>query len=306
MSLEHRRSSGAAPSVLVTDLDNTLWDWFHAWHASFDAMVGRLCEISGVERGILEAEIRVVHQRRSTSEYSNLLNELPSLEDAYSNVTPMQRFDDAVHIANSRRKSETKLYAGVRDALLELKNHGITIVAYTESISFWSEWRIKHTQLDGIIDILYSAPDHDLPAGTSFEDLRRPEHRPDNDYGLERTVHRHIPREEIKPNPEVLRAILSDLGCDPAKAVYVGDSLMKDVAMAQAAGVLAVHAKYGEVQHTSDYDLLRRVSHWPDVAVETERKLISMPTIFPDVVLEHGFSEILDLFNLSALCSEKV
>lgn len=306
MSLEHRRSSSETPHVLVTDLDNTLWDWFHAWHASFDAMVAHLCEMSGVERRVLEAEIRVVHQRRSTSEYSNLLNELPSLENAHSNMTPMQRFDDAVHIANSKRKSETRLYAGVRESLLELKNHGIIIVAYTESISFWTEWRIKHTQLDGIIDILYSAPDHDLPAGTSFEDLRRPEHRPDSDYGLGRTVHRHIPREEVKPNPKVLGAILSDLGCEPAKAVYVGDSLMKDVAMAQAAGVLAVHAKYGEVQHTSDYDLLRRVSHWPDVAVETERKLISTPTIFPDVVLEHGFSEILDLFNLSAFCSETV
>ena len=67
--------------------------------------------------------------------------------------------------------------------------------------------------------------------------------------------------------------------------------------MAQAAGVLDVHARYGEVQHTADYDLLRRVSHWPDVAVSRERDLMTQPTIFPTAVLEHGFYELLEIFD---------
>ena len=298
MSLDSEQSLvHPAPHVLVTDLDNTLWDWFRAWHASFDAMLDRLSEMSEVPRTTLEAEIKTVHQRRSTSEYSNLLNELPSLHTPGADLTPIERYDEAIHLGNSKRRSETELYPRVKDTLTELKRRGVTIVAYTESISYWTEWRIKHTQLDGVIDVLYSAPDHDLPSGTTFEDLRRPEHRPIDDYGLKATVHKHVPREETKPNPQVLAAILADLDCDAADAIYVGDSLMKDVAMAQAAGVLDVHARYGEVQHTADYDLLRRVSHWPDVAVRRERDLITQPTIFPTVVLDRGFYQLLEIFD---------
>lgn len=295
-----RLSDYGTRRVLVTDLDNTLWDWFKAWHTSFDAMVERLSELSGVGRDRLEAEIRTVHQRHGTSEYSNLLNELPSLQGKSGDVTPIEAFDDAIHVLNSKRKSATELYAGVYRALLDIKSHGTTIAAYTESISYWTAWRIKQTQLDGVIDILYSAPDHDLPIGMSFDQLRRPKYRSADDYGLKRTVHKYIPRHEIKPNPEVLKAILADLQCDPGDALYVGDSLMKDVAMAQAAGVLDVHAKYGEVQHTEDYDLLRRVSHWPDATVARERELISDPDIVPTVVLEREFGEVVKYFNFDS------
>lgn len=290
-------SDDAGPQVLITDLDNTLWDWFRAWYTSFDAMLNRVSELSGVDRATLEAEIRVVHQRHGTSEYSNLLNELPSLQGRSDGLQPLEAFDDAIHVLHSKRRSATALYPGVRDALTLLKKRGIHIVAYTESIAYWTEWRIKHTSLDGIIDVLYSAPDHDLPDGMTFDDLRRPEHRSYGDYGLKITAHKHIPKQEMKPNPEVLKAILDDLGFDPKNALYVGDSLMKDVSMAQQAGVLDAHAKYGEVQHSAEYELLRRVSHWPDAAVAREKELIVRPNIEPTIVLERSFGEILAYFD---------
>jgi phosphoglycolate phosphatase len=253
--------------------------------------------MTGTERGLLESEIRKVHQAHGTSEYSNLLNELPSLQMRSGNKVPIEIFDDAVHALNSKRKSATRLYPGVRDTLLQLRQRGITIVAYTESIAYWTAWRIKHTKLDGIIDALYSAPDHDLPNGTSFEDLRRPEYRLGEGYELDKTIHRHIPKREVKPNPEILIDILSDLRYEIHEALYVGDSLMKDVAMAQAAGVLDAHAKYGEAQHVAEYDLLRRVSHWPDAVVEKEKELMTQPDIVPTITLQRGFGEILQYFD---------
>jgi FMN phosphatase YigB (HAD superfamily) len=39
--------------------------------------------------------------------------------------------------------------------------------------------------------------------------------------------------------------ILREAGARPEQAVSVGDSLMSDIAMAQAAGVADVHAAYG-------------------------------------------------------------
>lgn len=61
--------------VLITDLDNTLWDWFDAWYQSFSALLDGLQAVTGFDRELLEAQIRVVHQRRGTAEYSNLIRE---------------------------------------------------------------------------------------------------------------------------------------------------------------------------------------------------------------------------------------
>lgn len=288
--------------VLVTDLDNTVWDWFEAWHGSFAPMLEELVRASGVSRSILEAEIHEVHQRRGTVEYSNLLDELPSLRNAIPAVHASEylavwpHYQSALDILRSRRRSSTRLYPGVLDTLTKIKAAGITVIAYTESLAYWTEWRIRHTGLDGIIDVLYSSPDHDLPLGMSTEDLRS---RPDDYYGLERTQQRQVPRGVLKPNPEVLLQMLRHHGFRSSQAAYIGDSLMKDITMAQAAGVLDVHAKFGEAQMRPEYDLLRRVTHWPRQDVDRERELTTLNrAILPTYTCERSYSELLVILGL--------
>src|SRR3954451_13228899 len=46
--------NASRPRLLVADLDNTVWDWFAAWHASFSAMLDHLIEISGVPAEVLD------------------------------------------------------------------------------------------------------------------------------------------------------------------------------------------------------------------------------------------------------------
>lgn len=181
----------ARTRVLVTDLDNTLWDWFAAWHASFSGMLNALVEDSGVPRPVLETEIKALHQRYGTTEYSNLLGEVPSLIAAARGVEPWKVFPRAVEILREERRAHTVLYPGVQESLALIKASGMSVVAYTESLAYWTTWRIRRTGLDGVIDVLYSAPDHDLPRGKSFDDMRS---QPDSHYGLQQTRHEHIPR----------------------------------------------------------------------------------------------------------------
>ncbi|MFE5759815.1 HAD family hydrolase [Streptomyces massasporeus] len=281
-------------SLLVTDLDNTLWDWFAAWHASFSAMLRRLSTLSGVPQNQLEVEIQAVHRRRGTSEYSYLINELPSLLEMHPHSQPSEIYDEAVHVLNRQRIQHTKLYAGVKEALQELQRRNVPVVAYTESVSFWSEWRIRRTGLDGLIKVMYSSPDHDFPAGVNAETLRT---QPPSAYGLHKTVHKHVPPGVLKPNTEVLATILSDYRVCPQEAVYVGDSLMKDVLMAQQLGVHDVHAQYGVSHDREGYNLLRRVSHWTPEDIEREKELSTRPTVTPSYVLPEGFSQLLSMFN---------
>ncbi|MFJ1583525.1 HAD family hydrolase [Streptomyces sp. NPDC088197] len=283
-------------SLLVTDLDNTLWDWFGAWHASFSAMLTRLSELSEVPEEVLVDEIREVHQRRGTTEYSLLLNELPSLLNKKTRTPPLEYYDDAIHIQNRQRILHTSLYPGVMGTLHGLKEKGVRIVAYTESVAYWSEWRIKATGLDGVIEVLYSAPDHDFPTGVSTETLRT---KPASDYGLNKTTHNHVPAGIIKPNTQVLSSILASYASDPHKSLYVGDSLMKDVSMAQKIGVHDAYASYGTSIDKIGYDLLRRVSHWSNADIERERRLTNGLSVIPSHTLDQ-FSDIMNIFEFEA------
>jgi hypothetical protein len=49
------------------------------WYRSFSALLDGIVRISGIPQDELEPEIRDIHQRRGTAEYSYLIGELPSL-----------------------------------------------------------------------------------------------------------------------------------------------------------------------------------------------------------------------------------
>ncbi|MDQ4086920.1 MAG: HAD family hydrolase [Pseudomonadota bacterium] len=139
------------------------------------------------------------------------------------------------------------------------------------------------------MDYLYSPADHDLPEGMSAADLRR---YPATHYQMEVTEHVHTPPGELKPNPGVLLDILRQVGASPEDAIYVGDSPMKDIAMAQAAGVLDAHAAYGVAQHTAAYELLRAVTHWPDSAVTDENAALTSEGFRPTIILSERLDEL--------------
>jgi phosphoglycolate phosphatase-like HAD superfamily hydrolase len=288
--------SNAAPldgvRLFVMDLDNTVWDWFHAWVSSFSALLEGLEETTGISRADLEREIRPIHQAHQTSEYSWLLEDMASLAAFVGPGESIRdRFDEAVHRQNSVRLRESHLYPLVLETLQVIRSAGVPVVAYTESLAYWTEWRIKRLGLEGVVDVLYSSPDHDLPSGKELEDMRM---LPSSDYGLKQTVHKHVPWGVVKPDPVILMQIIEEHDVPNRNVLYVGDSLMKDVAMAQAAGVIDVHAKYGEFRTDPRYPALQRVSHWPDWAIEMEH---SANQRTPHLVLDKGFHQLLEFVN---------
>jgi len=279
-------------TVLVTDMDNTLFDWLGMWQAAFGAMLEHLIADSGVPRATLEAEFFAIHQRHGTTEYAFAIQELPSLRARHAPDAEdlPGRYAAAIDAYRVMRRRTLALYRGVRETLRAVRAAGALVIAYTESRAYYADYRVRTLELDGALDYLYSLPDHALPEGVTASQIRRypPEH-----YRLRSTVARHTREGTWKPDASVLRDILSDVGAEPAEAVYVGDSLIKDVTMAQAAGVLDVFARYGDVRSRPGYGLLRRVTHWsPAMLARSEG--IRQADVRPTHVLGDGFAELLD------------
>jgi FMN phosphatase YigB (HAD superfamily) len=283
----------ARKSVLITDLDNTLFDWVHLWHSCFSAMLEKIADISGISDDRLKSEIKEVHQKHGTSEYAFLIEELPSLQRKYQNEDLTKIFAPALAAYREQRRKELRLYPSVAESLLKIKGTGAKIIGYTESMAFYSNYRVRRLGLDGIFDVIFSPKDHDLPKGMGVDQLRK---YPAARYEFQHTDHQHTPAGELKPNKDILLSIVRHIGAAPEDCVYVGDSLIKDVAMAKDAGVSDAWAKYGQSQTTAGYKLLREVTHWTDADVDRERQ-VSQREVKPSFELPIFFSDIFDVFQ---------
>jgi phosphoglycolate phosphatase len=203
-------------------------------------MLERVAADSGIAEAVLESEFRNVFRRHGTSEYAFAIEELPSLQAKYPNQKLNETFAEAIHVYNSARKANLCLYPSVFSTLENVKDKGCLIIGYTESMAYYSNTRMKRLGLDRILDYLYSPEDHELPVGISKDQLRRysPEH-----YALRRTIPRHTPTGERKPNPAVLKDIVYSVGGALDESIYIGDNLLKDITMAQAMPLTDVWAK---------------------------------------------------------------
>ncbi|MBX2859752.1 MAG: HAD family hydrolase, partial [Vampirovibrio sp.] len=243
-------TKGIKKSVLITDLDNTLYDWVLVWYESFNAMLNELIKISGLPRTQLIQDIKKVHEKHGTSEYAFVIQEIESLQDKHPNKDINKIYKAAVDAYREARRAHLKLYPTVMETLVQLKDRGCLLIGYTESMAFYTNYRVRKLKLDNVLDILFSPEDHELPKGLSPEQLRM---YPPATYEFKHTQHKHTPPGELKPNPKILSEIIHSVGSNPDECVYVGDSLMKDIAMAQEAQVADVHAAYGSAQHTDAY-----------------------------------------------------
>jgi phosphoglycolate phosphatase-like HAD superfamily hydrolase len=276
--------------ILITDVDNTLLDWQELWYQTFSAMMKKVIEISGVDPERLYAECSIIHQRYGTSEYSRLLEELPSLRELYGDSV-LSSMAPAIEAFREARRNSLRLYPTIEATLTELKAEGVLIAAFTESKAFYTNYRFRKLGLDGLVEYLYSPQDHSMPDGTASA-----RYYDADSYNFKRTIHRFTPEGEVKPNPGILLDIVADLGASVDEVVYVGDNILKDVFMAQQAGVTDVHAAYGASQHKPEYELLRKVTHWTPEMVERERRALRPGGLIPTFVLDKEFRQILPIF----------
>lgn len=251
--------------ALITDIDNTLFDWFTMWYKSFSIMIDTASNISGVPREDLHACAKKIHQKYGTAEYAFLLEELEPLLARYGDKTAViNNMSPAIQAYRSERKKHMVLYPGVMETLEKIRQKDMVVLAFSESKKYYSSFRIQQLGLDGIVKVIYCPEDHILPDKKEVTSL------------LKTTECHMLDGEFKKPNPEILLRILSDSDLQIDEVLYVGDSKSKDIRMALDAGIDFLWCEYGASHlnaKAEDYELLKRVTHWSQSEVDAERLL---------------------------------
>lgn len=280
--------------VLITDLDDTIWNWFSMWHISSNNFYNNIIEHLNKDREQLYQDFRTVHQKYHTSEASHQIEEVKSLtkEDIYFiNNEPVIEQKTIIHKYYSDKKHSLLLYPNVLETLLYLRSKNIKIIGFTESNTFHTLRRIKQLELESLFDSIYAPID----LGKKNMEQR---FYPEEEYTLEPTKVIELPEGTKKPNKIVLTQILDDHNFNADEAIYVGDKLQKDILMANDADVFSVHAKYGDIPIDDNYKLLQKVSHWSKEDIQYEESVKAKTagiTITPSLEITN-FKQILDLF----------
>ena len=281
--------------LLITDLDDTIWDWVSMWYNSFLPYFTDIKEISGIKEEVLINSFKKLHQKYHSSEVSFAYNELDGLKKKdKKNIEQKKNKNNRsiIHNYYHNKKHNLNLYPNVLSTLLTIKNKKTLIVGFTESNSFFTQYRIKTLNIDGLFDSIYTPEDVGMP--------KRVKRFYEKGYwDLKDTKIRILPKKTKKPNPEILLNIAKDYMVPLNEIVYIGDKLDRDIYMAKSANITNIHAAYGNKINIEAYSLLRRVTHWTKSEVEREiqfNKNINNKNIEPDYTIK-DFKDLLDLFN---------
>ncbi len=133
---------------IVTDLENTLYDWLTPLHRRIHTLIAGTIQATGLDQSTIEAMLGALHRRVGTSEPARPLDLEPVLR---ARIPPAER--DRMHAGCDRAASAAlALYPGVDAALAALREAGIGVIGYTESAPGPTAQRLHQLDLDRALD----------------------------------------------------------------------------------------------------------------------------------------------------------
>ncbi len=234
--------------LVVTDMDNTLYSWVDYIVPAVEAMVDAVQRATGFPRIKVVQSLKAVYTKYESNEYPYALQE----SSLFAEFPEFSSFDKLIiepariAFAEARRKY-LKPYKHVVETLAALKERRIVVVALTDAPRNPAEQRVKRLGVDQHLTALYTMPGFQFPEGPDGAALVAPDILQKEVRGEYRAACPTIelPRDYEKPNPLGLKKILATYGLEPREVLVIGDSVKKDIAVAQALGCHDCWAEYG-------------------------------------------------------------
>ncbi|MGD9639281.1 MAG: HAD family hydrolase [Alphaproteobacteria bacterium] len=289
-------------SLVVSDVDNTILDFFGTWGVS----TKKAFEDLAVSRNISMDDLVADVMKNTHPEYR--MHDLPAMVKAAPILQPKNeeekaKFakDDARIIHNwQKERAATPFYDGVVATIRKMKSNGCKFVLYSDGPVSSVVARLAQRNFPAdLIDGIYAQPalpdaktGKVPPLATDSKSAAFVEALGDKIRPLYDCPH--------KPNPDALLRIIKDMEIEnPKEVVMVGDNLRSDCGGGNRAGVNTAWQKDGADVCKEAVDFYFTVPTNPNYAVGLERmtKQLEDPANTPTVVLEKGFKDLDKLFR---------
>lgn len=179
--------------VVAFDFDQTLVDETFSLRRRWEET---LKKFSYLHDG-LEEKFLSIFDRRGRKHRTHLNDAFAELEISDAHVPAI------LELFRATKSNEEKVYAGAKEAILFLKEHGIRVGIITDGSRSYQEDRIRNSGLYDLFDFFYYGDEHQ------------------------------------KPDPAFFRKCIEGENVSPHEVLYIGDDVAKDIEGALGAGVRA-------------------------------------------------------------------
>jgi len=257
---------------LILDLDNTVYNWVDAFLPSFRAMVHKLSGELGLEEAEIVDDFREVYKRRGTVEYPRVVEELMLWERHRVDLELKQKLSKLVNkVFSITYRQNLKPFPNVKEVLEWMRDEQVVVVGLSDALERWVCYRLRALGIERFFFGLFTWHREEW-----FDD------RPPVRSSIRKRV--RLSSYDLKPNYKVVEAILDEFSLNRENTFMVGDSISKDIAVAQEAGVRDVWARYGTRPLEKNLNTLREITPWTETEKAAERRVSSR--IFPSVAID--------------------
>jgi FMN phosphatase YigB (HAD superfamily) len=244
-------------ALLITDLDNTLYDFPAYYQAGLRAMVVRLGEALDIETNAVVEGLRSIYSSHHSIEYPFAIEEMPELRSVHENDR-RDLIADALSCFWKEATAALSLYPTVLETLDELTRQGVPIIAYTDAPIHEAMRRIRCLEIDRYITGLVAQQWFRRRRRTTFVVPLR------TVPGFMAPPRRfkiawRVPYIDRKPNAAMYERIRCVFDIPAERVTVIGDSVPRDLAPAVQIGMRTVWARYGRRTGSADETLLMKV-----------------------------------------------
>jgi FMN phosphatase YigB (HAD superfamily) len=276
--------------LLITDIDNTLFDFGLYAEAGLRRVVPLAASLLGISQAEAITELRAAFREFSSIEIQYAYESLPSLKERVAD----DRYRLSRELASAFWDSATQdiePYPDVLTTMEYLWRNGTAIVAVSDA-PMEAAWRKLRRlgllrYLSGVVAVK-SEYSRQRPIALRQEDIP--------DFGDPRETrhlfyHRLSPNER-KPSALAYERVLERILIDHSRVTVIGDSPLKDLVPARELGLSAYWAAYGERQRHLEATLQAVTPFEPPEALGSQAKEAS------DFGTLDTFRELLDVIKL--------
>ncbi|MEY4631007.1 MAG: hypothetical protein RIQ81_1127 [Pseudomonadota bacterium] len=257
----------ARTALIVTDIDNTVFDWVTYYVRSFSALLREVEGVTGISYARLAAESQEVFTRHGSIEYPFLIQELPSVVAHYGDDIDLmltEAVDRGRRVFMKTAEAHLRPYDSVVETLVKIRADypDVPLVALTDAPRYVAMWKLNKLGLLPYFNAVYGLADPRIPTCERNGRVKvDPEillkHLQQVNFGFKGRI-RILPDDYEKPGTRGLKTVLMDysLDEDPAhrqSVLWIGDNLRKDVGLGQRLGVRTAWAKYGVLTNEELY-----------------------------------------------------
>ena len=153
-------------SVVIFDMDNTLYDWVSYFVPSIHAMLAEAACLLDVDEDQLRNDLKAVHVAHGNTEQPFALLETQAVARRLPMLSRRERHDllkPAFDAFNDARKERLQLYPGVRETLQTMKTAGCRLFGHTEATTINIASRVRSLGLEEFLEAVYAVHFEGMP-----------------------------------------------------------------------------------------------------------------------------------------------